>query len=156
LWQFACVADIRGYIFEAETSGLARVLYELVFLVFAILMSWVRRSRDALEVEVADQTARLTAANEELQREKEQLDGLFELSPDAVLLTDEDFHVLRVNKEFIRIFGYTPEEVAGQWLPELIVPEELRAEGLKIRDALISRKRVELETIRQPQRRYSH
>jgi hypothetical protein len=28
------------------------------------------------------------------------------------------------------MFGYTAEEVAGQWLPELIVPEELRAEGL--------------------------
>src|ERR1700730_9619150 len=54
---------IRGYIFEAETSSLARVLYELVFLIFAILMSWVRRSKDALEVEVAGQTARLTAAN---------------------------------------------------------------------------------------------
>ncbi len=140
---------IRGYIFEAETSSLARVLYELVFLIFAILMIWVRRSRDALEVEVADQTAMLTAANEELGREKEQLDELFELSPDAVILTDEDFHVLRVNEEFARIFGYTAEEVAGQWLPELIVPEELRAEGLKNRDALISGKRVELETIRQ-------
>jgi PAS domain S-box-containing protein len=140
---------IRGYIFEAETSGLARVLYELVFLIFAILMIWVRRSRDALEVEVAAQTARLTSANEELHREKEQLDGLFELSPDAVILTDEDFHVLRVNQEFTRIFGYTAEEVAGQWLPELIVPEELRAEGLKYRDALISGKRVELETTRQ-------
>jgi len=34
---------IRGYIFEAETSSLSRVLYELVFLIFAILMIWVRR-----------------------------------------------------------------------------------------------------------------
>ena len=40
---------IRGFIFEAETSGISRVLYELVFLVFAVLMIWVRRSRDALE-----------------------------------------------------------------------------------------------------------
>src|SRR5258708_409497 len=31
---------IRGYIFEAETSGLSRVLYELVFVIFAILMFW--------------------------------------------------------------------------------------------------------------------
>jgi PAS domain S-box-containing protein len=140
---------IRGYIFEAETSGLSRVLYELVFLLFAILMIWVRRRREALEVAIADRTAKLTAANEELHREKEQLDGLFELSPDAVILTDEDFHVLRVNKEFTRIFGYTAEEAAGQWLPELIVPEEFRAEALKNRDALISGKRVELEAIRQ-------
>src|SRR5580693_8674253 len=140
---------IRGFIVEGSTSSLSRVLYNLVFLVFAVLMIWVRRSRDALEVEVVDRTASLTAANEELHREKEQLDGLFELSPDAVILTDEDFHVLRVNKEFTRIFGYTAEEAAGQWLPELIIPDELQAEGLKYRDALISGKRVELETIRQ-------
>src|SRR5882724_7580363 len=140
---------IRGFIFEGETSSLSLVLYELVFLTFAILMIWVRRRKEALEVAVADRTARLTAANEELRREKEQLDALFELSPDAVILTDDDFHVLRVNKEFTRIFGYTAEEVAGQWLPELIMPEELRAEALKNRDRLISGNRVELETIRQ-------
>src|SRR6266481_5892059 len=138
---------IRGFIFEAETSSLSRALYNLVFLLFAVLMIWVRRRKEALEVE--DRTARLTASNEEFRREKEQLDGLFELSPDAVILTDEDFHVLRVNKEFTRIFGYTAEEVAGQWLPELIMPEDLRAEALKNRDRLISGNRVELETIRQ-------
>src|ERR1700746_822876 len=140
---------IRGYIFEAETTSLSRVLYELVFVIFAILMFWVRRRREALELAIADRTARLTAANEELHREKEQLDGLFELSPDAVILTDEDFRLLRVNREFTRIFGYTAEEVAGQWLPDLIVPEELRAEALKNRDWLSSGNRVELETIRQ-------
>src|ERR1700756_5511551 len=140
---------IRGYIFEAETSSLSRILYELVFLIFAILMIWVRRKKEALEVAIADRTAKLTAANEDLHRRKEQLDGLFELSPDAVILTDDDFHVLRVNKEFTRIFGYTAEEVAGQWLPELIIPEELRAEALKNRDRLISGHRVELEAILQ-------
>src|SRR6266436_8934173 len=140
---------IRGFIFEGETNSLSRVLYQLVFLTFAIFMIWVRRRKEALEVAIVDRTARLTAANEELRREKEQLDGLFELSPDAVILTDDDFHVLRVNKEFTRIFGYTAEEVAGQWLPELIMPEDLRAEALKNRDRLIAGNRVELETIRQ-------
>src|SRR6266550_7813563 len=140
---------IRGFIFEGETSSLSRVLYELVFLTFAILMIWVRRRKEALEVAIVERTAKLTAANEDVRREKEQLDGLFELSPDAVILTDDDFHVLRVNKEFTRIFGYTAEEAAGQWLPELIIPEELHAEGLKNRDALISGERVELEAIRQ-------
>src|ERR1700758_3637709 len=140
---------IRGFIFEGETSSLSRVLYDLVFLTFAMLMIWVRRSKEALEFAIVDRTAELTAANEELLRQKEQLDGLFELSPDAVILTDDDFHVLRVNKEFTRIFGYTAEEVAGLWLPDLIVPEELRAEALNYRDRLISGNRVELETIRQ-------
>src|SRR3977135_59984 len=34
---------IRGFIFEGETNSLSRVLYQLVFLTFAILMIWVRR-----------------------------------------------------------------------------------------------------------------
>src|SRR5258708_6694456 len=79
---------IRGFIFEGETSSLSRVLYELVFLTFAILMIWVRRRKEALEVAIVDRTAKLMAANEKLRRQKEQLDGLFELSPDAVILTD--------------------------------------------------------------------
>jgi PAS domain S-box-containing protein len=140
---------IRGYIFEAETSSLSRVLYELVFVIFAILMIWVRRSKEALEVAITDRTAELTAANEDLRKRKEQLDGLFELLPDAVILTDDNYHVLRVNKEFTRIFGYTAEEVAGRWLPELIIPGELRAEALENKDRLTSGNRVELEAIRQ-------
>src|SRR5258708_4571002 len=127
---------IRGFIFEGETNNLSRVLYLLVFLTFAILMIWVRRRKEALEVEIVDRTAKLTAANEDLLRQKEQLDGLFELSPDAVILTADDFHVLRVNKEFTRMFGSAANEVAGQWLPELIVPKELRAEALNNRDRL--------------------
>src|SRR5882757_5374863 len=140
---------IRGFIFEGETNSLSRVLYQLVFLTFAILMIRVRRRKEALEVAIVDRTAKLTAANEDLHRQKEQLDGLFELSPDAVILTDDDFHVLRVNEEFTRIFGYTAEEVAGQWLPELIMPEELRSGALKNRDALVSGNRIDLEVIRQ-------
>ncbi len=140
---------IRGFIFEGETSSLARVLYELVFLTFAIVMIWVRRRKEALEVAITDRTTELTAANDDLHKRKEQLDALFELSPDAVILTDDDFHVLRVNKEFTRMFGYTAEEVAGQWLPDLIVSEELRAEALNNMDRLSSGNRVELEAIRQ-------
>jgi PAS domain-containing protein len=108
---------IRGFIVEGPTRNLSRALYNLVFLLFAVLMIWVRRSRDALEVAVADRSAKLTAANEEFRREKEQLDGLFELSPDAVILTDEDFHVLRVNKEFTRIFGTQRKRLRDSGFP---------------------------------------
>src|SRR5260370_40272264 len=121
---------IRGFIFEGETSSLSRVLYELVFVTFAILMIWVRRRKEALEVAIVDRTAKLTVASEDLHRRNEQLDSLFDLSADAVILTDEDFNVLRVNKEFTRIFGYTAEEVPGQCHPDLIVRQELHAEAL--------------------------
>lgn len=86
---------------------------------------------------------------EQLRRKKEQLDGLFELSPDAVILTDRDFHVLRVNKEFTRMFGYRAEEAVGQRLRQLIVPEDLHADALKNRVSLASGNRVEFEAVRQ-------
>src|SRR6266576_1030244 len=87
---------IRGFIVEGATSSLSRALYNLVFLLFAVVMIWVRRSKDALEVAVADRTARLTAANEELRRQKEQLDRLFELSPVAAILTHHHLPLLGV------------------------------------------------------------
>lgn len=140
---------IRGYFFGPEVSSLDRALYDLVFVIFGVLMSWLRRRRSQLETKVADRTAELRASNADLQRQKEHLDGLFDLAPDAVILTDENFHVLRVNKEFTRMFGYTPEESVGKWLPDLIVPEEFRADALKNRVLLASGQRMYREAVRQ-------
>src|ERR1700726_820505 len=59
---------IRGFLFEGETSRYSYVFYDLVFLTFAILMVWVRRKKESLETAIADLTAKLTAANEDLRR----------------------------------------------------------------------------------------
>src|SRR6266478_771901 len=40
---------IRSYMFEAEISAVSRVLYDLVFVIFAVLMSWLKRRRNELE-----------------------------------------------------------------------------------------------------------
>jgi hypothetical protein len=45
----------------SETTTMPTTLYDLVFLTFATLMIWVRREREALEVRIADRTAKLTA-----------------------------------------------------------------------------------------------
>jgi PAS domain S-box-containing protein len=154
---------IRFYLSEPGTAGYSLVLYDLVFVIFAVLMVWLRRRRSELEAKVADRTAELVAANKslqveiadrkhaqhDLQKQKEHLDGLFALAPDAVLLTDENFRILRVNKEFTRMFGYAPEEVVGQWLPDLIVPEELRDDALQNRVLLTVGENVYLESVRQ-------
>ena len=47
---------IRGLIIQGETSSLSHILYELVFLIFAIVMVWVRRSNEALEVVITERT----------------------------------------------------------------------------------------------------
>lgn len=62
-------ALVRSYVFDPAINNISRVLYDLVFLVFALLMTAVTRTRDDLEVRVAERTAELTRANEDLKLE---------------------------------------------------------------------------------------
>ena len=85
---------------------------------------------------------------EELKKQTAHLDELFELAPHAVVLVDADVRVIRVNKEFTRMFGYTPGEAVGRMLEELIAPEERLAEYKNNARLLSSGQKVESETVR--------
>src|SRR5215467_5168847 len=61
-------------------------------------------------------------------RQEALLRGLFSKVPEAVVLLDMHDRILKVNLEFIKIFGYVQEEACGLLINELIVLEELLAE----------------------------
>ncbi len=67
-----------------------------------------------------------TSLADRLRKESALLDQLFEQAPQAVILTDTDNRVLRVNSEFTRVFGYATQEAIGRRLDDLIVPDESR------------------------------
>jgi PAS domain S-box-containing protein len=60
---------VRSYFFEPEINTVARVLYDLVFLIFALLMTRVTQARNELEARVAERTEELTRAGEDLKLE---------------------------------------------------------------------------------------
>ena len=117
---------------------------------------------DAHQLEAIEQVTHIasiaierTRAEEELLRQRAYLDELFDLAPDAIVLTDaisltdvSQPRILRINKEFTRVFGYTPEEAVGQRLRNLVVPDDVPHIGLTETPDLLAGKKLEQEVVR--------
>jgi PAS domain S-box-containing protein len=71
----------------------------------------------------------LTSIIDGLQTQKARLDELFEQTPQPVALMTAGERIVRINREFTRMFGYAADEARGRRLTELIggeVPPEVR------------------------------
>jgi PAS domain S-box-containing protein len=90
----------------------------------------------------------LKLAQEELQKQTSRLDLLFEQAPEAVAVLTTDDRIVRVNKEFTRMFGYEPDEVLQRPVNDLIVPEAEIESSRAYTRLLKQGGRVEVETVR--------
>jgi len=63
---------------------------------------------------------------EVLRASEEQVRGLLECAPDAMVVSDSDGVIVLVNSRVKALFGYEPEELVGQRV-ELLVPERHRS-----------------------------
>jgi PAS domain S-box-containing protein len=85
---------------------------------------------------------------EELRKQKAHFEKLFELAPEAIVLRDINNRVLRANREFTNLFGFTVEEALGRNISDLIVTEDSWEESEKLRQALRCGERVNAELTR--------
>ena len=86
-------------------------------------------------------------AEQDLQLQKAYLEQLFENSPEGIALIDNQQRIVRVNREFLELFGYTAEECVGQDF-RLIVPHDRRSESAFILETLSRGNAVNVETMR--------
>jgi PAS domain S-box-containing protein len=90
----------------------------------------------------------VTGLVDQLQKQKNLLDELFEQAPQAITLVDRDGMVVRVNREFERLFGYSLGEAVGRRLSELIVPADAQEEFERRTEQVAQGQRVETESVR--------
>jgi len=88
-------------------------------------------------------------ATDSPELQKAYLEQLVECAPEAITILDPEYRITRVNGEFTRIFGFTPEEALGQRIDSLIVPPDRSAETRWIAELLVKGQKVVLETKRQ-------
>ncbi|MBN1105266.1 MAG: PAS domain S-box protein [Deltaproteobacteria bacterium] len=87
-------------------------------------------------------------AEERLKTEKAYLEQLFESAQVAIVVTDNKGRVIRVNREFTRLFGYKREEVIGQPIDELVALRGFCSEARSITRQVTKGGHVSLKTLR--------
>jgi PAS domain S-box-containing protein len=90
----------------------------------------------------------LTSLVDRLQKQRSLLHELFEQSPHPVTLMSLDGRIARVNREFVRVFGYGQKEAVGRRLDELIVPDEAREEFERYLDLTARGQRFDADGVR--------
>jgi len=87
-------------------------------------------------------------AQEELNKQKTYFQALFESTPEAIASLDRDHNVIDANPAFIKLFGYTLDEIKGKNLDDFILPDGKEKEGRGITKEVMRGKTVAMETVR--------
>lgn len=87
-------------------------------------------------------------ATNQLRIQKTFFENLFDHSPDAIVILDNENNVLRANQEFIRLFEYDFGELESKNINDLIVPERFKEEGIKASRDVSNGNQTNITTIR--------
>ncbi len=85
---------------------------------------------------------------EKLLRQRIYLEELIEAAPEAIAVVDGNDRIERINTEFTRLFGYSPEEAVGRAINDLLSFPEVHGETRRNRGIVLSEGTVRTETIR--------
>jgi len=100
-------------------------------------------------IDLENEVAVRKQTEKKVRTEKAYIDQLFESAQEAIVMTDKDGRMLRVNSEFIRLFDYTIDEVLGSSLDDLIAPQEYHDNAVSVTKKVSDGEKVAFEAVRQ-------
>jgi len=146
-------ALLRGYVFEPRITAESRLLYDLGFLIFAVLMVRFTGERKRREARVAERSAELTRANEDLKleiAERKQSEDHFrqvlDTTPALIHSARPDGYVDYFNQRWLNYVGLPLEDLQGWGWTKVIHPEDLAVIVEKWRTSLANGKPFVYET----------
>jgi len=93
-------------------------------------------------------TTELKNISDKHKIQKAYFENLFQQSPDAIAILDNNDRVINVNDAFTELFGYTLMECQGKPINDLVVPDNLKKEGLEATMNVAGGQNISLETVR--------
>jgi PAS domain S-box-containing protein len=87
-------------------------------------------------------------AEKQLLVQKAYFETLFANAPEAIILHTNEDRIHDVNAEFIRMFGYSKDEVVGRPIDDVVAPDEYRDEAAEVSRRVLGGERVEIDTKR--------
>ena len=99
-------------------------------------------------VSTAKEITEQRRAEEEIISQKNRFAQLFENSPIAIVLLDDQDKVAFINESFSALFGYYIEEIRGKSINDLIVPPELKEEAETYSAETLSGNQINKESYR--------
>ena len=127
------------------TSGLLFVTLLGAAFVFVATMRGIRRemrgrvaAEDRLRALNSELEQRVNERTAALAKNHRRLENLFDCSPDALLLTDADLRVAKVNRRAELTFAQTRSELVGQALDGVLVGSDESPVAVRLHEALES------------------
>jgi len=87
-------------------------------------------------------------AEDALQEQKVYFERLFESSPEAVVIAQNDGKILQINRTFSDMFGFTKEEAVGATMDDLLYSGELLNEAQELTNQVAQGNDIEMEAKR--------
>jgi PAS domain S-box-containing protein len=78
-------------------------------------------SHAATAISNLDRAKKLETSARETRESQQRFERLFMDNPEATVHLDSSFHILNVNQRFIRLFGYSLDEIKGKHINDVVV-----------------------------------